>query len=467
MKKKYNLFSILMLCMMMVLSSCSKEVLDELTEEEETETTGNSQLEIVTRTGENDEVVSYPVLVYVFNSSDKCINVQTISSASESMSVNNVKAGTYTVVAIGGADDDVYDLPTQDDAAPDDVIVLKENQNYNDLMLARSTVTMAEGETNKATLTMERKVFMLQGVIIRQVPESVKGVSVTVSPLRENVSMSGEYSGNEGSYTVTLTKQSDNTTWKNTATLYLLPSVGNVSIKVSMTRSDDSVTSFTYTANEAMTVNYKMSIDGTYAGDDFVMQGVLTGASWAGERTITFNFDSNGSSGSGGDSGGGNNNEDPNPSGDPTVVTGTAPALGADYNGALVVYRSEPANDGSVMVKLLAPRRASIKVESTDDQTAIKTKVDAGLATIAVSGLEGWRIPTKDEIDDLIANLTDVNSWLSGYTNYDIMVAATWYYIQHDANTIMTYKQSSNQVVTPSGTNSVRAITTYTFKPAN
>jgi len=115
----------------------------------------------------------------------------------------------------------------------------------------------------------------------------------------------------------------------------------------------------------------------------------------------------------------------------------------------------------------LAPKNVSVKVESTDDQAAIKTKVDAGLATIAVSGIEGWRIPTKDEIDDLIANLDNVNSWLSVYTNYTIMVASTWYYIQKDANTIMTYKQSSGQETAPSGSNSVRAITTYTFKPTN
>lgn len=467
--KKYVLnISALVLGMMTVLSSCSKEVLDEQAEEENIETVGNSQLEIVTRSGD-DLVVSYPVLVYVFNGSNQCINVQTIASASESISITNIKAGTYTVLAVGGADEDVYDLPTQNEATPTSVIALKENQRYNDLMLASSSVTIGEGETNKVTLTMERKVFMLENVTIKQVPTTVTNVSVTVSPLRESVAMNGTYSGDEGSYTVALTKQSDNTTWKNTGSEYLLPSVGNVSIKISMTRSDNSVTSFTYTASVAMIVNYKMSIDGTYAGDDFEMQGVLTGVAWAGEETISFNFDSSGSSTSGGDNGGGNggNNNDPTPSNDPTVVVGTAPALGANYNGALVVYRSEPAADGSVTVKLLAPKNASVSVSSTDDQATIKSKVDAGLATIAVSGIEGWRIPTKDEINDLIANISDVNSWLSQFTNNTIMVASTWYYIQKDANTIMTYKQSTNQELSPSGSNSVRAITTYTFKPSN
>ncbi len=452
MKKKYNLFSILMLCMMMVLSSCSKEVLDELTEEEETETTGNSQLEIVTRTGENDEVVSYPVLVYVFNSSDKCINVQTISSASESMSVNNVKAGTYTVVAIGGADDDVYDLPTQDDAAPDDVIVLKENQNYNDLMLARSTVTMAEGETNKATLTMERKVFMLQGVIIRQVPESVKGVSVTVSPLRENVSMSGEYSGNEGSYTVTLTKQSDNTTWKNTATLYLLPSVGNVSIKVSMTRSDDSVTSFTYTANEAMTVNYKMSIDGTYAGDDFVMQGVLTGASWAGERTITFNFDSNGSSGSGGDSGGGNNNEDPNPG-------ETAPEAGTKYKGCYVM-RSITNGDGSKTVTLMSPQQKTGLDFSQGTESSV---IEAAMEELKVAGVDNWRLPTKEELRYIYDNSATVRDNLSDLGLQDVSITK-YYIIKKDDNSYGGCNPKGTEQSFPfNSDNVVRLFTTITF----
>ena len=423
MKKTILVRAALMLSMVAAVSSCSKEVLDEESEEGNSVGTGSSRLEIVTRAGDDDGVeVSYPVQVYVFNSSDKCIGVKSINDEDDAATLAQLKAGTYKVLAVGGAQADVYDLPTQDEVTETSILALKDGQKHNDLMTASSTVTMAEGETNKVTLTMERKVFLLQNVTIKQVPTTVKNVVVTLSPLRERILLDGTYGGDEGTYTVALTKQSDNTTWKKSGTEYLLPSVGNVSIKISMTRSDNSVTSFTYTANEAMVANYKMSIDGTYGGDDFELAGVLTGVAWAGEKTITFNFDANNSSAVD-DNGNDDSNDNNNDNNDPTPSVESAPAAGTNYKGCLVM-RSVTNDDGTKTVTLMSPQQ---KTGLDFSQGTTASVIESAIEELKVTGVNNWRLPTKEELKYIWDNSASVRDWLTDLGFQDVSI--TKYYI--------------------------------------
>ena len=453
-----------MLCLTASVFSCSKEVFEENeTEADVSAMTGNSQLRVRAQRAANGESITYPIQVYIFNSEDQCINSQTIASDGESVNLLKAKAGSYTVVAVGGSDDN-YELPEQEDATLTTLLALKDGQGHDDLMVAKSTVTLGENESNTVTLAMVRKVFQLQGVTISNVPAAVTAVEVQLSPLREGVLLNGEYTGTAGTHTVTLAREGSTTTWKNTTACYLLPSVGNASVTVKMTR-DGVVKSYTYTAAEALGANYKLKIEGSYGGDDFQLSGTITGATWAGEKSISFNFDESGSSAADPS----DNNDPGDDSNDDDVINAAAPTLGSVYDGALVV-KSTANGDGSTTVLLLAPSKTNTEVNTTDDAEAVKTKITTALASISVGELSGWRLPTMAEL----VYLNSIKSDLDEYTNrtsVNSFINSRYYFYQKDADTIELYCPSTEDEIAISAmsySNTVlRTVTTLKFKATN
>ena len=349
--KKTNLIALTLFLVSTILSSCSKTVSD--IDDPSASFGGNSSLNIITRSGNEDATVSYPVKVYLFNSNSTCIAVQTLADEDDDLSIGELKAGTYHVYAVGAADESRYTLPTQAAAATTSAITLQEGKTHEDLMLANNTVTIGPNETNQLTLAMQRVVCMLKTIEVKQVPNDVDAVSITVTPLRETVQLNGEVSGNEGSFTVALTEQSDGTTWKNSTQQYILPSVGNATITIRMTKGE-TTNSYSYTCTEAFAANYKINIDATYTGATFDLTGTITGATWAGEHTITFEFDETSSTGSGNEEPGnnepGNNNND--------ALEGPAPTVGSNYNGTYVL-RAVDNGDNTTTVTLMSPTQTS------------------------------------------------------------------------------------------------------------
>ena len=110
-----------------------------------------------------------------------------------------------------------YELPTKESATKEAVIRLKDGQAHGDLMAANNSVTLAYGEENTLMLSLQRKVMMLESVTINNVPGSVTAVSVSVSPLHENILLDGSYSGESVSHTVALTREGVGNTWKRTS----------------------------------------------------------------------------------------------------------------------------------------------------------------------------------------------------------------------------------------------------------
>ena len=130
-----TLTMLLVSCVIM-LTSCSKTVSD--IDDPSASYGGNSSLNIITRSGNEDAKVSYPVQVYLFNSNNACIAVQTLADANESLSIEDLKAGTYHVYAVGAAEENRYTLPTQEAAAATSAITLQEGKIHEDLMLANN-----------------------------------------------------------------------------------------------------------------------------------------------------------------------------------------------------------------------------------------------------------------------------------------------------------------------------------------
>ena len=383
MKRKLLYFNMIVLAVLM-LSGCEKAV----PEKSEDRNNANALLQVQTRAGETgeDATVSYPVNVYVFQN-DQCKALQTIGDAEQTLSIP-LGEGMYTVYAIGGASEEDYVLPDQDEATATTIISLKDGKTLTDLMAAMSTVTLTEGETNVLTLGMERKVMLLQSVTISHLPTSTTAVSVSVAPLWQNLTIGTTFTGAQETARMVLKREDDGQTWKSSAAQYLLPpSATTATISVSVTTADGTK-SYSYNTSGKLEAGYKITIEGTYTESAGVtLTGTITGEAWKGERTIRFDFDEEGSSESdGGDDGGGDGGET-NPTG--------FPAVGDIYEGCYVLAVNT-LSATTAEVTLLSPTE---HVPVYDSNAAImQSLINSALATYSDSPISGWHVPTAEEM---------------------------------------------------------------------
>ena len=324
---------------MLGLTACEKTFVDDIEDVANGQVT-NSLLQVRTRAGgagSDDATVAYPVTVYVF-SGDECRAAQTIGDEGQTLNIA-LTEGTYSVFAVGGASSTDYVLPTASDALTTSAIALREGKSHGDLMAAKATATLVDGGTNTVTLGMERKVMLLQSMVLKKIPTAATAVSMSMSPLWQSLTVGGNYSGTDGSYSVALEKQSDGRTWQLPApvgegpgvgSLLLPPSSSPASITVRITMPSGT-RSYTYSTSNELEAGYKINIEGTYTEAVGVsLTGTIEGATWKGERTISFDFNESGSSESGSSEGGEGTDPTPNPS--PTGA-GSFPAAG-DFEDA-------------------------------------------------------------------------------------------------------------------------------------
>jgi len=412
------------------LTACEKGLEDE-TAVSPTGQVGNSVLQVRTRSGGSgsEATVAYPVTVYVF-AGEECRAVQTIGDEGQTLNIA-LTEGTYSVYAVGGASTEDYVLPSADEATVTSAIALCEGKELTDLMTASATVTLVDGGTNTVTLGMTRKTMHIQDVTIKKIPTAATAVCVTIAPLWQSLTVSGTYSTTNGSSTIALTKQEDGRTWQNAASVYLLPpSSQPASVSVNITIGGMTKT-YTYSCSDQLEAGYKINIDGTYTEAVGVnLTGTITGATWLGERTISFEFDENGSSaaddGNGGDNG---NNDTPGNAED-------FPAVGSTYQGCYVL-KSIVADDGqSAELTLLSPNETTIGKAYNDASfighpEVLEALIDEKLAEADVDGISDWRLPTYDELNVIYVALSAIND------TFESDVSASGKYLYDASGTIL------------------------------
>lgn len=216
------------------------------------------------------------------------------------------------------------------------------------------------------------------------------------------MAVGGTYSTAGGSQTIALTRQDDNRTWtlEGEAIHLLPPSNQPASVSVNITTGGATKT-YTYSCSDQLEAGYKINIDGTYTeAVGVALTGTITGATWLGERTISFEFDENGTNGT--------NGNDPS---EPNNSSSDIPAVGSTYQGCYVLAVNDA--DDYAEVTLLSPT----ELTGIDYSSNIQASTDAALSTVTDGDISGWEVPTTAEAQlmynarEAIGNLT-ANSYL-------------------------------------------------------
>ena len=399
------------------LTACEKALVDDI-EDVGSGQVKNSVLQVRTRAGgsANEATVAYPVIVYVFQG-DECRAVQTIGDEGQTLNIPLVE-GTYSVYAVGGASGSDYVLPDASDALTTSTIALREGHEHGDLMAASATAMLTDGGTNTVTLGMTRKTMLIQDVTVKKIPTAATAVSVTIAPLWQSLTIGGTYSTTNGSSIIALIRQEDGRTWQNAASAYLLPpSSQPASVSVNIAIGGTTKT-YTYSCSDQLEAGYKINIDGTYTEAVGVsLTGTIMGATWLGERTISFEFDENGSSAVDydNDSSGDNNSS----------TVSDLPAVGSTYQGCYVL-----TNDGTTAT-LLSPNEMAIGMKRTDfDTTAdMEDAIAERIGQAAVDGISGWRLPTVTELNHMYSATDDINA---AFSSEGTVLTATRKYLYTD-----------------------------------
>ena len=429
MKKFYVQFAAAM-CSVMTLGSCAQEVFNE-----EKMAESDARMTVMTR-GVDDLAIARPLRVYVFNDQNSCVAMQTLDAEASSFTAT-LPEGTYDVYAIGGANESLLNLPSQDDASSSSTITLKDGQQLADLMTAHDEVTLTDGGTNSTTLNLTRKVMFIKSIVINDVPTGTEAVSVTISPLRTSMQIDGTYQGTDGSFTAVLTCQSDGTTWQMEGDgHYLFPSVDNPTITVTI-----GSTPYAHTCSSPFEANHQITISGTYnepatGPANVTLTGTINGVAWDVDTDVTFDF--------------GPEEANSNPS-TPSVEV---PAQGSTYLGCYVLSVS------GNQVTLLSPSQEKSIIDDNDDQATIASKINTRLGSWEQSISSNWRLMSYDEAEAIRSSLSTINAQLS------TKIMTTTYFYSNGTD-ICSSNLNGGSIATNTGGRSstyLRPVTTITIQ---
>ena len=363
---------------MTLLTSCEKEF------SEVTPVNPESSLTVTTRSESGAEEVAYPVAVYLFDANKACIDFRRIESADASV-VYDLVEGVYDVYAFGGVAEGKYTLPRVKEATLASVITLQDGQEHGDLMMAKSSVTTTKGEANTINLSMNRCVSKIASIVIKQVPDDVTAVSVTLSKTCKSMAFDGTMK-DVNIEVITLEKSgTESGTWELKTPRHVLFDVdASASVKISMT-TNGNAKGYTYQLTDKWKSNYLYHINATYTEkQNFHVTGTITGATWQGTEDIVFNFDET-------------NTQD---GGSGPTINETAPEVGTLYKGCYVLSRTEESN--AIKVLLLHPNQYSDVCNGTMSQEEARNSINSKLSEIASENeITGWHLPNEAEMETI------------------------------------------------------------------
>ena len=250
---------------------------------------GSAKLTVITRSEEEDsdgESVAQ-ARIYIFQETNKCVQILT-PNEDNNTTTTQLSPGTYTIYALGGNDLERFTLPTLSEAMPTSVITLKDGKVMDSFLQQQVSVTLGNGDNQMQSIALDRKVFCLNKIEIKNVPTDVTAVGFMMLPLYSAIQLNGTYPNSPTrNYEVALNKQSDGTTWQATPSQLLFPSKNEPTITITFTTGEHTE-NYAYTMSEALEANHYYTISGTYQSSK--LSFTLTATDWEEERDIDFDF---------------------------------------------------------------------------------------------------------------------------------------------------------------------------------
>lgn len=372
------------------LVSCSEQESDLLSDNQ----SSNNQLRIVTHTREGEGTSTPVASVYLFNGSSEYVRtIQTDANSYTSASASvKLQAGSYTLIGINASPLTSFQFPESPTLTS--AITAASGQPMGDLLMATGTATLSDGDTETVNLSLERKVLELSSITISQVPDGVTGVVVSVAPFYSAIKFNGEYVETDPiTCSFTLTESSTAGVWQATPQQLAFPSKGVPTITVIFTHADETTSTYTYTAEAALSANNKYNIAGTYTEPlGVTLSGTITFQSWATEPSaVNFDFDEhNAASNTNPDSGSG--------SGSGGSQTTDAPVPGQLYQGCYVVSVNPEAHTA---VLISPTEKKDYSKGSGWNETLNNALSSWEVEGVTVTG--AWRIPTLAELEAISA----------------------------------------------------------------
>lgn len=365
----------------LTLSGCTEEVINTVNE-----TSGPVQtfslLKFNTR-GEGD--ITTPGYLYLFKD-NSCVSRLDMGSDGQ-VPAMPLSPGSYAIYAIGGEDLDHYAIPASDEAEATSVIGPKAGASMGDLLMGGTTIELEEGETEEAALELQRKVFRLEQVAVRNVPDEVSKVELAISPVCDYILLNGTYADKTSTLVVSLNK-GDGGTWSATPQRYALPSSVAPTIALSFTTATG-VEVYRKTVDDAIAANTKLNIEGTYAETQpSTFSATITAQTWpASAREIIFDFDET-------DNG----------------ALSAAPVAGQMHDGYYVISVNETNRTAIVLAKThisyTAPGEKAADAPEADWIASFVTPMASLEKPFAAIG--DWRLPTFAECSYFTADATQV-----------------------------------------------------------
>ena len=345
---------------------------------------GDKTLKVKVRSAGDAEIV-YPLHLYAFAESGKLVASQTIENAEKDMSLPLSK-GDFQIVAVSGTSED-YLLPEKPEL-DDDILLSAVDGADTPLMVGRAIVEIGDVLEASADIKMQYVVAALN-VKLKDVPENVTDVQLSLSPLYSSLSMGGEY-GNEGDsqkVKVNCSLVSEGV-WA-AETTYIFPGNAKEMVFSVYFKTDDGTeVTYGYTTDDVPTANYLFNVTGTYAGGVSV-GGNFDVTDWEGSIDVDFDF--------GGemlpDDENGDNDEDDDKDdeegddGQTDVKLEGVPEVGTIWNDMIVVDMGEADDTGVDLLLMSMDEWRYIYVSEADE-------VPKGYS---INGVSGWRYPTHEE----------------------------------------------------------------------
>jgi hypothetical protein len=228
-----------------------------------------------------------PVSIYVFDSSDKCVDMQTLLRGDETFSFL-LSPGSYTLSVISGASTEKYYLPDIKNATPNSPLILKSSgDTHAELTAKTKNITVGNNDVEDLIVIVKRVISQITASI-NDVPEDVTSVSIRLQSLEEQLLLNGSYGGDgNGQASFTLNKESSGL-WKTPTPVFVLPG-DEVSVTVTF-KDENSSHDYVYATTVSIEANYKTDILATYKAKEAELSGSIQYSDWEDERQIIFDF---------------------------------------------------------------------------------------------------------------------------------------------------------------------------------